>query len=303
MTAYKKAKKLKKEDRLFYILMMAYPVVQFCIFYIVVNFQSILLAFQKIDILEGTTTYTFDTMKDAFDLFISKEMLNTMKTSFEAYFISLIFGLPLALFFSYYVYKKQVFSGVFRIILFMPSIVSAIVMSTIFEFFVERGVPNILMEMGAESTLGLLENPDTRFTTIMFYCIWFGFGTNVLLYTNGMSGISKDLLEAANLDGCSTLAEFWHIILPGIYPTLSTFLLTGVAGIFLNQINLFNFYGNSAPEEIQTWGYYLYVKVQTATSTAEYTTLAALGLIITCIAIPITLLAKQLIEKLGPSEE
>ena len=47
-------KTAKRREMLFYILMIALPVLQFCIFYIGVNFNSILLAFQTYD-REGNT--------------------------------------------------------------------------------------------------------------------------------------------------------------------------------------------------------------------------------------------------------
>ena len=46
----------RQKDLIFYCLMMIWPVAQFCVFYIGVNFNSILLSFQDIDIVNGTTT-------------------------------------------------------------------------------------------------------------------------------------------------------------------------------------------------------------------------------------------------------
>ena len=49
----------KDKDLIFYTLMMIFPVVQFAVMYIGVNFNSILLAFKKIDTISGSYEWTF----------------------------------------------------------------------------------------------------------------------------------------------------------------------------------------------------------------------------------------------------
>ena len=294
----------KQKDLIFYILMMAFPVVQFSLFYIGVNGGSFLLAFQKIDITANTVTWTWDNITSVFKMMTQDaSLLATAKMSLLSYALLLCIGTPLGMLFSYYIYKKMPLSGAFRVILFLPSIISAIVMVTIFQFFVERAVPEMVNVLFGKQILGLMENTSSRYATIIFYNIWVGFGTSVLMYANSMSGISQEMVEAAHLDGATGIREFWHITLPMVYPTLTTFLITGVAGIFTNQLNLYSFYGGDAPEKVQTYGYYLYTRTQGAASRAEYPELAAMGLFLTIVAVPLTLLIKRLLEKFGPMED
>ena len=300
----RKLLKGKHKDLIFYSLMMLFPIAQFCVFYIGVNFNSFLLSFQNIDLLTGKIDWTFDNITRAFTLMTtSKALLSALSVSVLSYFILLGIGTPLGLLFSYYIYKKLPLSGAFRVLLFLPSIISAIVMVTIFQFFVERAIPAFASQLFGVKMKGLLENVSTRFATIIFDNIWVGFGTSVLMYSNGMSGISNEVVESAHLDGATGFKEFWHITLPLVYPTLTTFLITGVAGLFTNQINLYSFYGGGAPEPVQTYGYYLYMKTQTAASEAEYPPLSAMGLLLTFVAVPLTLVVKWALEKFGPKED
>lgn len=305
MTKNKKKKKWwTDKDFLFYCLLMAFPLVQFLVFYVGVNFNSILMAFQRIDIQKDTIEWTVNNIKNAFEMMTgSAELLSVMSVSLIAYVVLTGLSVPLGLFFSYYIYKKLPLSGMFRVILFLPSILSAIVMATIFQFFFERAIPAAMMQFFDIEMAGLLENSETRFACILFYNILIGFGTHVLMYTNSMSGISKEIVEASQLDGASTLQEFLHVTLPMIYPTLAMFLFTGVAGIFTNQLHLYSFYGSSAPGGISTYGYYFYAKTKTATSVAEYPLLSAMGLLMSAVAVPLTLGVKWFLEKIGPSED
>ena len=292
------------KDLIFYCLMMIWPVAQFCVFYIGVNFNSVLLAFQEIDILNNTTIYTINNIKQAlFNMTSAKNFLIVAKNSLIGYALTLGAGTTLGLFFSYYIYKKMPGHGAFRVLLFMPSILSNIVMVMMFQCFVEQAIPVLWQQLFDKKIQGLIENTGTRFGTIMFFNIWTGFGTSVLMYSNSMSGISEEIVESAHLDGATGFREFIHITLPMVYPTLTTFIVVGVAGIFTNQLSLYSFYGDHAPEEIQTYGYYFYKNTRRATSIAEYPILSAMGLLMTFITVPLTLLIKRVLEKFGPSEE
>ena len=61
-------------------------------------------------------------------------------------------------------------------------------------------------------------------------------------------------------------------------------------------------YGATAPNDVSTYGYYFYTQTQGAQSIAEYPLLSAMGLLMSVVAIPLTLLVKWLLEKFGPSE-
>lgn len=294
----------KHKDLIFYCALMAIPVVQFCIFYIGVNFNSILLSFQKIDLANQTTTWTFSNFTELFKQMTgSLDMLYRLRMSLLTYVLALVIGTPLGLLFSYYIYKKMPATGTFRVLLFLPSIISAIVMVTIYRYFTDSAIPSLLTKLTGNANRGLIENEGTRFATIMFYNIWISFGASVLMYSNGMSGINQEIVESAHLDGATGIREFWHITLPLVWPVLSTFLITGIAGIFTDQRNLYSFFGNGTPTELQTYGYYLYRETQTAASRADYPPLAAMGLMMTVVVVPLTLIVRWALEKFGPKED
>lgn len=294
----------KRRDLGFYILLMAFPVIQFLVFYIGVNARSIMMAFQKIDVANHTTTWTMDNIRNAFQMMTeTPQMLSILGVSILSYLLTHGIGIPLALFFSYYIYKKMPLHGFFRVILFIPSIISAIVLATIYQFFVERAVPGVFSQFFGIKMEGLMVNSDTCYAFLVFYNVLIGFGTSVLMYSNSMSGISDELAGAAQIDGASVFQEFWYVTLPMVFPTLMTFMVAGVATIFTNHFNLFSFFGENAPDGVQTYGYYLYVKTQGAKSVAEYPILSAMGVLMTVVVVPVTMLVKHLLEKHGPSED
>ena len=294
----KKRTRAAKGDMLFYVLMMAWPILQFCVFYIAVKFNSILYSFQRYDKLSRTFTWTLKMMTT------SPALVETMKMTLLFFLLFTGINTPLGLLFSYYISKKQFAFGFFRVFLFLPSIICSVIMVLIYGNFVDVALPEIVRVLTGKTVGGLMSTKSTRFFAVMFYNLLVGFGVNVLMYSNAMSAISEEVVEAAHLDGATGLKEFWFITLPSIYPTLITFLITALAGMFLNQYNLYSFFGSGEHFGLQTYGLYFYVQTLAADgSRAEYSQISAIGLWLTFIALPLTYGVKFLLEKLGPSED
>lgn len=89
-----KGKLRVNRDLLFYILLLAFPLAQFCIFYIGVNFNSFLLAFQTYN--TQTSTFQWDVGAN-FSLFwteltTSSMLLDMLKNSLIAWFFATLLG-------------------------------------------------------------------------------------------------------------------------------------------------------------------------------------------------------------------
>ena len=119
-----------------------------------------------------------------------------------------------------------------------------------------------------------------------------------------MTQIDDSILEAGQIDGVGNMfQELWYLILPLIFPTISTFLITGVAAIFVNAGSLPTFYMYSAPTSAANIGYLYWRDVANSSSYAGYPMLAAGGLLMTCFVAPLTMLVRWLLEKFGPTTE
>ena len=298
--------KSSQRDLIFNICIMGIPILQFLIFYVGVNFNSFFLSFKEIDAVTGKSTWSLVSLKKAYKWIIySPSMGRIALNSLLVYLINSVIAMPLGLLFSFYIAKKLPLSGFFRVVLFLPSIISGVVFVSMFDRFVNMALPDFFTyELGKELG-GLLSssNVKTVFSTLIFFMIWNGFGGSVLIYSNAMSGISVDVIEAAHIDGAIGIKEFWHIDFPLIFSTFATFYITGVATLFTNQLNLFTFYGAGAPGKLQTFGYWMFARVQSAKTEVDYPVVSAMGLLQTCVAVPLTFAIKWALEKFGPSVE
>ena len=296
----------RTQDWIFCLIILLIPMIQFMIFYIGVNVNSFAMIFQKyeVDAVTGKGQYVLvsSLFANVEDLFFKLQfegiLAPAVKNSLVSFVMISLVGITISLVFSLYIFKKFPGAGMFKVLLFTPSILSAVVTVTMFRSFVDVVIPKVF-NMG-NGEMGLLSNPETKLGTIIFYNIWIGFGTQILMYSGAMNGIDPSITEAAKLDGANPWIEFFYIILPLIFPTIQTFLVTGVAGIFINQINLVAFESLSAPIKYNTIGYYLFRKAAAPTQ-YEYPLWATMGAMLTLVAAPLTLLTRWLLDKYGPS--
>ena len=297
----KQKKRLNRRQKqlIFYICIVALPIIQFCIFYIGVNFNSILLAFKSFDV--DTNKYVFvgfSYFKQIYNDWVNTPILKVaLKNSLILYGITLL-CMVVSTLFSYYIFKKRTFGAFYKIILFLPNIISSLILALIYMYFTERAVPEVASNFGKVIS-GLLSNSETAFATIIAFNVLLSFGIQTLLISGAMEGISDSITDSAKVDGCTPLQEFVHITVPMIWPTITTFLIVGVAGVFTNQMCLYSFYGENAEYANMTIGYYLYRETLNA-GVERYPYLAALGIVLTMIVVPFTYLVKWLTNKFGP---
>ena len=188
--------------------------------------------------------------------------------------------------------------------LYLPSIVSSMVITVMYSYFCQKGLPIICEKFFNITIPAFGESVATQLVYICIYNFFIGLGSNVLIYSGTMAGISDSIIEAGQVDGTNTVQEFFYIVMPTIFSTYILFIITGMVTIFTGQGNLFNFFGTGAPDELQTLGYYMYVNTQKAgTNYTLYPYLAAYGLNLTLVAVPVIFTLRWLFNKYGPSED
>ena len=298
---------LKKDtkDLIFVILLVALPLLQFFIFYVCVNINSILLAFKKYDIDNNVSFAGFDNFKQLFIDFKSFTLYKVaLKNSTLVFLIGCPISLTLALLFSYYIYKKNSkFANIFKIVLFLPSVIPAIALATMFVQITDSAYPKLMQLLFNKEVFGLLQNPKSTIGTIIFYNIWCSFGVNMLLLISAMSSINPSMIEAAKIDGVSFFQEFIYNTFPQIFGTIKTLLIVSVGGFFVNSASIVSFYGTTADESVYTIGYYIYketVNLSLNNSQVGVPKLAAFGILLTVITLPIVYVLRYVLERFGP---
>ncbi|UBU14531.1 carbohydrate ABC transporter permease [Nonomuraea gerenzanensis] len=74
--------------------------------------------------------------------------------------------------------------------------------------------------------LDWLGDPDLALATVMGVMVWFQLGYPVVIFMAGLQRVDPSYYEAAEIDGASWWAKFWHITIPQIRPEIFVVLLT-----------------------------------------------------------------------------
>lgn len=294
-----------KNAKIFYGIMVTFPLLWFAVFYVGVNINSILLAFKNYDLTTGAITFAgFENfVRFGTDFFGGIELKAAISNSLSLFLGTVLIGMSLAVIFAFYVYKRFIGEGVFRVLLFVPTVIPSIALVIMYSYFVDRALPVVFKNVLGIKMLGLLTDANTQWGTILAFNVLMGFGPNVLMYLSAMSRIPEDIIEYGQIDGLNYAKEFLYIVFPLISSTVVTFFVVNIASFFTSQGNLYSFFSERADNSLYTIGYYLFIKVQGRGSITNYPYASAGGLILTCIAAPVTLLARWGLNKLTPEVE
>ena len=122
----------------------------------------------------------------------------------------------------------------FRVIFFMPAIISPVVLGIIWQrIYAPYG--GLLADLGRAIGAPFLVQPflaDPKiaiFSTIAIN-VWQWTGFSMLMYVAGLQGLPGEVLSAAEVDGAGTLQRIRYIVLPMLRHVHLTLILLGVIG-------------------------------------------------------------------------
>ena len=295
---------------LFYMGLLALPLLQFAIFYVYVNFNSFFLSLHEYNVETYKYDFVwFDNFGEVFEeIFVTRKNLYAIRiqNSLFNYAMTLIVGMCGALVFSYYIYKKQFLSEGFKVLLFVPHIIPSIALMAIFKRFTEGGgitfINNVLnlKHLGVDT---LLNDSRYNYPVVLCFALFIGFGTQVMMYLGAMNKINPSITEAAQLDGITFFKELWYITLPNVFPTIATFIVVGLTTFFTADMGVFGMFGQgSVPENIQTIGFHLHkLTAEASNDPTLWGNLSAFGLCCTFIVAPLSYFIKQSLDKVDPA--
>ena len=121
-----------------------------------------------------------------------------------------------------------------RAAFFTPVIVSSVAAGVIWRwvFDTNLGLVNVGLEGIGLTAVNWTNDATAAMVALVVVGVWKTFGVNMVLFAAGLSGISPQYYEAAELDGAGRIARFWHITVPLLTPTTLFVLVLSVIGSF-----------------------------------------------------------------------
>ena len=166
-----------------------------------------------------------------------RSMQNTILLIVVVTIITFFFALTFAAILTREKIKGQDF---FRVIFYIPNILSIVVISGIFSaiYKPENGMLNTLLSFFAGDTVQVLwKDAKLVMVSIIIAMVWQAIGYYMVMYMASMSAVSLSLYESASLDGAGRLTQFFQITIPLIWTnirtTLTFFIISNINMAFL----------------------------------------------------------------------
>ncbi len=295
----KEKRKEMFKRRVFIWSFLGIPILSFLLFYVYVNFNSIVMAFQR-PVYGGETEYIWSTanftrIKELFSSTGDGVLLEALINTLTMWATGMLIGLPLSILACYFFYVKIPGTKLFRAVMYLPQIITSSALVVLFKYAIGQGGPlDLIMTAGGQEYINPLTTSPSAMTTIIFYSVSFGFGTNIILIGSAMNSINQEMVEAARVDGCTWFKELIYIILPSIWPTVSTIIVIGFAGMLGSTGPILAF--TKGESGTMTLAFYIYQLVSGAgTGVTDLNLASAIGITMTVVSLPFVFMVKRLV--------
>ena len=166
------------------------------------------------------------------DEYVAQALINTAVYVVVTVPVQTILSLMFAAFLAMKVRNKK---GEFlRSVMFIPVIASAVTSGTVWKIVLDadNGLLNGVLGIFGIDSINWLGDTKTALLSICIVAIWKNVGYFLVIYYAGIMGISKDLYEAARVDGATAVQQFFKITMPILKPITYLVVTLGIIWSF-----------------------------------------------------------------------
>ena len=210
---------------------MAFPAIFFVTAFMLYPFiYSLILSLYS---HKGLTS-TWEGFGNYIRMFQDKIFLKALGNNILFLAIQVPIMLVLGLFFAYILQTDNLkFRGFFRTALFLPCVTSLVAYSIVFRtMFMNDGLINQILlnlEIISQPIQWMTNKTLARFIVILALC-WRWTGYNAMYYIAGLQNVPRDMIEAARIDGCNPVQEFFKVVVPQLKQVIIFTSITSTIG-------------------------------------------------------------------------
>lgn len=195
--------------------------IAFSFAFIIPFVMGVYLSFCK---FKTITNAQFVGLDNYIKIFADKDFVNafgfTLKFSVVSIVTINVFAFILALALT----RKIKGTNLFRTVFFMPNLIGGIILGYIWQQMINA----ILLKY--ETTL--VANPTYGFWGLIILMNWQMIGYMMIIYVAGLQNVPTDLIEAAEIDGATSLQTLFKVKIPMVMPSITICLFLTVSNSF-----------------------------------------------------------------------
>ncbi len=185
--------------------------------------------------------------------------------------------------------------GFFRAVYFFPVVVSGVAVTILWQqlYAFDNGVLNSILSRFGMPRIPWLVDSSVAMASIALMATWKNVGIYIVLFLAGLQSISRELYEAAELDGATPWQVFFSITLPMLNPTVIVIVVLSTIGGFSLFIEPYVLTGGGPMQSTLSGMLYIYNQ---AFYFNHMGYAATLGFVYAMIILAVVLLQRKLIE-------
>jgi multiple sugar transport system permease protein len=198
--------------------------------------RTVIMSLQHTNLVQPATWVGLDNFRTVLDdPLLPKAVANTA----EFAGLALIFGYPVPLVAAVLMSEVRRFRGIYSALAYLPVVIPPVVAVLLWKTFYDAsptGAFNTILGWVHLGPYPWLQSPDTAMPSLVLESTWANAGTTVIIYLAALTGVNRELYEAAAVDGASLSHKVWHITLPqlrGVLLLTMILQIIGTAQVFL----------------------------------------------------------------------
>ena len=240
----KRIKRPRKSKNTVALLILTLPGVLYFLVNNYIPMFGIFIAFKHIDFTKGILLSDWVGFQNFKFLFLTKDAWIITRNTLLYNFAFIILGTVAAIIVAILLNEvtKGVFQKIFQSTLILPHLISAVIISYIVFAFLssDTGLVNnfILKKLGADPVSWYTE-PGVWPVVLMLVYLWKNAGYFSIIFFSSIAGQSKEIYEAARVDGAGRFSQIKYIMLPLLVPTIIMIVLMSIGRIMFSDFGLF----------------------------------------------------------------
>lgn len=224
-------KDFRRNGRLY---LMAIPAIVCLILFSYLPMGGLLMAFKDYKPKFGILGSEWVGFKHFVDFFSSFYFPRTMKNTLWISFLQLVIEFPVTIIFALLLNEivSTKFKRTIQTVSYMPYFISMVVIAGIIvDFCSSRGAITSIVSLFTGSNQNLLSKPEYWRPIYIISDLWQGLGFGSIIYIAALSGVDRELYEAAEIDGANRWKQTLHVTIPGISSTIIIMLILKIGSM------------------------------------------------------------------------
>ena len=253
----------KRKDIHWQLWLMMVPAIVYMVLFVYKPMGGVLIAFQDYSLKRGVWGSEWVGFENFNRLFKSYWFPIILKNTLTLSLLSLLlsFPAPIILALAANEIRSERRKRTFQTVSYAPHFISTVVVCGMITVFLspESGVINFLLQAIGIDPVAFLAKPNAFKWVYVLSGIWQTVGWSAIIYIAALSGVDKNLLEAAEIDGANRIQRIRYVNFPVLIPTIVIMFILrcgSILGVGYEKVYLLQNTANlSASEVISTYVY------------------------------------------------